>query len=55
MKGMLTVAKEVKLPPLDQSRATLSCSQELEIPFFFTPSKIASFFHCNSPSLDQIA
>lgn len=29
--------------------------EELDVPFYFTPQKIASFFHCTSPSLDEIA
>ncbi|KDQ12338.1 hypothetical protein BOTBODRAFT_34632 [Botryobasidium botryosum FD-172 SS1] len=30
-------------------------SEELETPFYFTPTKIASFFHCQSPPLEEIA
>ncbi|KAF8197457.1 N2,N2-dimethylguanosine tRNA methyltransferase [Pholiota molesta] len=26
-----------------------------KMPFFFTPSKVASFFHCETPSLDDVA
>jgi tRNA (guanine26-N2/guanine27-N2)-dimethyltransferase len=29
--------------------------QELSVPFYFTPSRVASFFHCNCPSLDKVA
>ncbi|KAF8576392.1 N2,N2-dimethylguanosine tRNA methyltransferase [Ramaria rubella] len=29
--------------------------EELETPFYFTPSRVASFFHCSSPSLDEVA
>ncbi|KAJ7582668.1 tRNA methyltransferase [Mycena floridula] len=29
--------------------------EELEVPFYFTPSRVASFFHCETPSLDEIA
>lgn len=29
-------------------------SEELDIPFFFTPSRIAGTFHCITPSLDDI-
>ncbi|KAH9856963.1 N2,N2-dimethylguanosine tRNA methyltransferase [Lenzites betulinus] len=29
--------------------------EELDIPFYFTPSKIASHFHCICPSLDETA
>jgi len=30
-------------------------SEELETPFYFTPTKISSFFHCQSPPLEEIA
>ncbi|KAI0006165.1 tRNA methyltransferase [Russula compacta] len=29
--------------------------EELSVPFYFTPSRVASFFHCTCPSLDEIA
>ncbi|KAF8964045.1 tRNA methyltransferase [Flammula alnicola] len=29
--------------------------EELQVPFYFTPSKVASFFHCETPSLDDVA
>jgi len=29
--------------------------EELSAPFYFTPSRVASFFHCTCPSLDQVA
>ncbi|KAH9043109.1 N2 N2-dimethylguanosine tRNA methyltransferase [Lactarius pseudohatsudake] len=29
--------------------------EELSTPFYFTPSRVASFFHCTCPSLDEIA
>ncbi|KAF8910968.1 tRNA methyltransferase [Gymnopilus junonius] len=29
--------------------------EELLNPFFFTPGKVASFFHCETPSLDDVA
>ncbi|KAH9079545.1 N2 N2-dimethylguanosine tRNA methyltransferase [Lactarius deliciosus] len=29
--------------------------EELSAPFYFTPSRVASFFHCTCPSLDEIA
>ncbi|CAE6534161.1 unnamed protein product [Rhizoctonia solani] len=29
--------------------------EELDVPFYFTPSRLSSFFHCNSPPLDSIA
>ncbi|KAH7340245.1 N2,N2-dimethylguanosine tRNA methyltransferase [Rhizoctonia solani] len=30
-------------------------NEELDVPFYFTPSRLSSFFHCNSPPLDSIA
>lgn len=32
-----------------------SASQELDTPFYFTPSKVSSHFHCVCPSLDETA
>ncbi|EPQ58267.1 N2,N2-dimethylguanosine tRNA methyltransferase [Gloeophyllum trabeum ATCC 11539] len=29
--------------------------EELTFPFYFTPAKISSFFHCTCPSLDDVA
>ncbi|KAF9483764.1 N2,N2-dimethylguanosine tRNA methyltransferase [Pholiota conissans] len=29
--------------------------EELQVPFYFTPSKVSSFFHCETPSLDDVA
>ncbi|KAH9180678.1 N2 N2-dimethylguanosine tRNA methyltransferase [Lactarius sanguifluus] len=29
--------------------------EELSAPFYFTPSRVAGFFHCTCPSLDEIA
>jgi len=29
--------------------------EELSAPFYFTPSRVASFFHCTCPSLDEIS
>lgn len=29
--------------------------EELETPFYFTPSRVASFFHCTCPALDDVA
>ncbi|KAI0273761.1 tRNA methyltransferase [Gloeopeniophorella convolvens] len=29
--------------------------EELSVPFYFTPSRVASFFHCTCPSLDEVA
>ncbi|EGO21460.1 hypothetical protein SERLADRAFT_362807 [Serpula lacrymans var. lacrymans S7.9] len=48
MKGMLTVAKEA-------SKCPFLCSLELDTPFYFTPSKIAGFFHSMCPPLDDVA
>ncbi|KAF8610125.1 TRM-domain-containing protein [Ceratobasidium sp. AG-I] len=30
-------------------------SEELDTPFYFTPSRLSSFFHCNSPALEPVA
>lgn len=30
-------------------------AQEINAPFYFTPSKLASAFHCCSPSLNDLA
>ncbi|KAG8733180.1 RNA methyltransferase tRNA(m5U54)methyltransferase [Ceratobasidium sp. 423] len=30
-------------------------SEELDVPFYFTPSRLSGFFHCNSPPLDSVA
>ncbi|CAA7271664.1 unnamed protein product [Cyclocybe aegerita] len=29
--------------------------EELDLPFYFTPSKVSSYFHCETPSLDDTA
>ncbi|KAK0210787.1 tRNA methyltransferase [Desarmillaria ectypa] len=29
--------------------------EELHTPFYFTPTRVASFFHCQTPSLDEVA
>ncbi|KAF5380997.1 hypothetical protein D9615_003984 [Tricholomella constricta] len=29
--------------------------EELHVPFYFTPAKVASFFHCTTPPLEDIA
>ncbi|KAJ6630839.1 tRNA methyltransferase [Mycena sp. CBHHK59/15] len=39
MKGMLTVAKE----------------ELVDCPFYFTPTRVAGFFHCETPSLVDVA
>ncbi|KAK7054830.1 RNA methyltransferase tRNA(m5U54)methyltransferase [Paramarasmius palmivorus] len=43
MRGMLTVAKEVLI------------YGELHTPFYFTPTRVANHFHCQTPSLDDVA
>jgi tRNA (guanine26-N2/guanine27-N2)-dimethyltransferase len=35
--------------------SVLTIPQELTSPFYFTPGKISSFFHCETPSLDNVA
>ena len=55
MKGMLTVAKEVRVSFRLTSSVSESLPKELQTPFYFTPSKIASFFHCMTPPLEDIA
>lgn len=58
MKGMLTVAKEVKGALTfiyDISPAAHRGTKELPVPFYFTPSRVASFFHCICPSLNEVA
>ncbi|KAF9052841.1 N2,N2-dimethylguanosine tRNA methyltransferase-domain-containing protein [Panaeolus papilionaceus] len=37
-----------------QGMLTLA-KEELDEKFYFTPSKVASFFHCTTPSLDDVA
>ncbi|KAF9013853.1 tRNA methyltransferase [Cyathus striatus] len=29
--------------------------EELDVPFYFTPAKVAGIFHCQTPSLDDVA
>jgi len=54
MKGMLTIAKQVCIiTPF--CLLLLTMEQELPTPFYFTPSKVASFFHTTTPSLDDVA
>ncbi len=61
MKGMLTVAKEVgeqlngKAFISRRLADTPPTPQELDTPFYFTPSKVSSHFHCVCPSLDETA
>ncbi|TFY79408.1 hypothetical protein EWM64_g4603 [Hericium alpestre] len=30
-------------------------NEELDVPFYFTPSRVASYFHCTCPPLDDVA
>ena len=53
MKGMLTVAQDVSIVPLGFLPA--HHRQELQTPFYFTPSRVSSHFHCTTPSLDVMA
>lgn len=60
MRGMLSVAKEVRTVfTLFKKKGMCVTAhrdiQELSVPFYFTPSRVASFFHCNCPSLDKVA
>ena len=54
MKGMLTVAQEVRIISLAFTLIAHN-RQELQTPFYFTPSRVASHFHCTTPSLDVMA
>ncbi|KAG6907348.1 hypothetical protein DXG01_009232 [Tephrocybe rancida] len=54
MKGMLTVAQEVLAQKLFEDEVNEEF-QELHVPFYFTPAKVASFFHCTTPSLEDVA
>jgi tRNA (guanine26-N2/guanine27-N2)-dimethyltransferase len=58
MRGMLTLAKEAGfLIIIDFCILNIfeTCRQELPVHFYFTPSRVASFFHCETPSLDDVA
>jgi len=47
---------EAKYGTLTRMKGMLTVAkEELQTPFFFTPSRVASFFHCTSPSLDELA
>jgi tRNA (guanine26-N2/guanine27-N2)-dimethyltransferase len=54
MKGMLTVAQEVRIVSLGFFYL-LIIGKELQTPFYFTPSRVSSHFHCRTPSLDVMA
>lgn len=54
MKGMLTVAKEVR-PHAPILTNDSNAVQELVQPFYFTADRVAGHFHCVCPSLDEIA
>ncbi|KAJ3564295.1 hypothetical protein NP233_g8393 [Leucocoprinus birnbaumii] len=58
MKGMLTLAKEVRLRPHQEAGILITelvFIQEIAAPFYFTASKLASAFHCSTPPLTDIA
>ena len=58
MTGMLSVAKEVGTLLLffyGMGATAYQDTQELSVPFYFTSSRVASFFHCTCPSLDEVA
>jgi tRNA (guanine26-N2/guanine27-N2)-dimethyltransferase len=59
MRGMLSVAKEVGTLSLfffyGRGATAHRDTQELSVPFYFTPSRVAGFFHCTCPSLDEVA
>ncbi|GLB34920.1 putative tRNA methyltransferase [Lyophyllum shimeji] len=49
-------ANEDKYGTAVRMKGMLTVAQEeLDVPFYFTPAKIASFFHCTTPSLEDIA
>ncbi|GBE82152.1 tRNA (guanine(26)-N(2))-dimethyltransferase [Sparassis crispa] len=49
-------ASEGKYGTATRMKGMLSVAkEELDIPFYFTPPKIAGFFHCVCPSLDDVA
>ncbi|KAI0322222.1 tRNA methyltransferase [Amylostereum chailletii] len=49
-------ANEEKYGTASRMKGMLTVAkEELDAPFYFTPSRIASFFHCQCPSLDQVA
>jgi tRNA (guanine26-N2/guanine27-N2)-dimethyltransferase len=59
MKGMLTVAEQVSTP-VCLNRAYVDFTvchheQELDLPFYFTPAKLAGMFHCSCPPLEDVA
>ena len=54
MKGMLTIAQEVRTISLSFTLVAYT-RQELQTPFYFTPSRVSSHFHCTTPSLDVMA
>ena len=54
MKGMLTLAKQVGTPCKDMAFIDL-LDQELDLPFYFTPAKVAGIFHSKCPALEDVA
>lgn len=55
LKGMVTLAHEVRSQFFCTCMFIHLVLKELDVPFYFTPQKIASFFHSTSPSLGEIA
>lgn len=55
MRGMLTLAKEAGFLVIFHLLDSYAGHQELPVHFYFTPSRVASFFHCETPSLDDVA
>jgi tRNA (guanine26-N2/guanine27-N2)-dimethyltransferase len=54
MKGMLTLAKQVRV--LRKGIGYIDIlDQELDLPFYFTPAKIAGIFHSICPPLEDVA
>lgn len=54
MKGMLTVAKEVRASTRS-NLVVIYGRQELQAPFYFTPGKMAGNFHSICPPLEDVA
>lgn len=57
MKGMLTVAKEVCgfLAYLLDAFFERKLQELNDALFYFVPGKVAGHFHCETPSLDEVA
>jgi tRNA (guanine26-N2/guanine27-N2)-dimethyltransferase len=54
MKGMLTLANQVRALCKGVAHIDL-LDQELDLPFYFTPAKVAGIFHCTCPPLEAVA